>query len=160
MALNCLRLTSRQRENAWSRCWQLKSVLGVTTYWQPREKNYTRNRGHCQPRGDMRDAKGKNYICSEEGEHRQSNTRRLPAVEAGNRDDSLAVRTVPTVLSLQQWILREKVYISHNSDKSTSISESTYGSDSKFALISSLRYTKQEVAAMSKHFSLGSYFNW
>lgn len=50
----------------------------------------------------MRDAKGKNYICSEEGEHRQSNTRRLPAVEAGNRDDSLAVRTVPTVLSLQQ----------------------------------------------------------
>lgn len=70
-----------------------------------------RNRGHCQPRGDRRDAKGKNYICSEEGEHRQSNTRRLLAVEAGNRDSSLAVWTVPTVLSLQQRILREKEFI-------------------------------------------------
>lgn len=59
----------------------------------------------------MRDAKGKNYICSEEGKHRQSNTRRLPAAEAGNRDDSLAVWTIPTVLSLQQSVLREKEFI-------------------------------------------------
>lgn len=59
-----------------------------------------RNRDHCEPRGDVRDAKGKNCICSEEGERRQSNTPRLPTVGLGMRNDSLVIRTVPTVLSL------------------------------------------------------------
>lgn len=61
-----------------------------------------RNGDLCKPWGDERNAKGKNYMCSEEGEHRQSNTRRLSTVEAGNREDSLAIQTIPTVLSLHQ----------------------------------------------------------
>lgn len=119
-----------------------------------------RNRDHCEPRGDVRDAKGKNCIFSEEGERRQSNTPRLPTVEAGNEERQSGHTDCSHCSQLTPVNPQgDGVYPSYSSENSIYTSE-PYGSGSDFVLMSGLRSTKQKVAAISRHFSLGSYFNW